>query len=106
MNRTPQITLTERQVLRFLCQGFHDDPVREAIWDHAGIYRWHEAEHQAIFDVLSTLRQCPPAVIRAQLPAAMTRLGFPDADWEDLFHPHGLSRTEAEEIIARWLKLP
>ncbi|MGH9398059.1 MAG: hypothetical protein ACRD18_14565 [Terriglobia bacterium] len=94
----------ERQILRVLCQGFHDGPLCEDAWRSLGNRVWHEAEHQVIFSALAAHRDRPLALIREQLPARLTRLGFPDAAWEDLLHPHGLDRAGAEEIIKRWLE--
>ncbi|MGH9434582.1 MAG: hypothetical protein ACRD06_01130 [Terriglobia bacterium] len=93
----------ERSILRIFCQGFPDGPVHDDVWLRARNHRWYEAEHQVIFDALSTLRHRRDAAIRAHLPAELTRVGFPDTAWEDLFHPHGYGRTQAEEMITRWL---
>jgi len=40
-----------------------------------------------------------PELARQQLPARLTRAGFPDVEVEDLFRPHSLSQAAAEELM-------
>ena len=62
-------------------------------------YRWREPLHQVVFEVVLSIPTEAPEVIREQLPARLTRKGFPDVDIEGFFKPHGLSKEEAERLI-------
>ncbi len=87
----------ERQVLRALCQGALD---RRASLNTLRNYRWREPLHQVIFDLLINMPGADPELIREQLPARLTRRGFPDFDlaW---FQPHALTRKDIERLIDR-----
>lgn len=95
-----EIIRAERQLLRVLCQGFADGPLDQSARQRLAEYRWLEPEHEAIMRAIGALPPVPAGVIREHLPARLTRAGFPDARWEDLFQPHGSTRTDAEEMIA------
>jgi len=89
----------ERQVLRALCQGTPQGSVRATARDILRTYRWREPLHQIVFEVVLGIPTEAPEVIREQLPARLTRKGFPDVDIEGFFKPHGLSKEEAERLI-------
>jgi len=91
----------ERRVLRTLCQGTPRGSVRATARDLLRTYRWREPLHHVIFEVILSIPTEVPEVIRTQLPARLTRRGFPDVEIEDLFKPHGLSKEEAEHLIRR-----
>jgi hypothetical protein len=89
----------EQRVLRALCQGTPDGSVRETSRMVLRGYRWRELMHQVIFDVVLSIPSDTPEVIQSQLPARLTRRGFPDVDIDDLFKPHGMSKKHAEELM-------
>jgi len=89
----------ERRVLRALCQGTPQGSVRATARDILRAYRWREPLHQVVFEVVLGIPTEAPEVVRTQLPARLTRKGFPDVDIEDFFMPHGLSKEEAERLI-------
>lgn len=62
-------------------------------------YRWRELVHQVIFDIVLSIPSEIPGVIRSQLPARLTRRGFPDVEIDDLFQPHGMSKKDIEEFM-------
>ena len=86
-------------MLQALCQGTPQGSVRATARDMLRTYRWREPLHHVIFEVVLSIPTEAPEVIRDQLPARLTRRGFPDVDIEDLFKPHGLSKEEAEHLI-------
>lgn len=86
----------ERQVLQAMCQGTAEGSVLELGKRTLVRYRWREFLHQVIFEVLAGLPGDFPGVIREQLPARLTRKGFPDVSWEDFFRPHALAKQEVE----------
>jgi hypothetical protein len=68
---------SERQVLRALCQGALDT---RSNLNTLRSYRWCDSVHQAIFDFLISRPAASAELIREQLPAHLTRRGFPDFD--------------------------
>ncbi|MGH9351426.1 MAG: hypothetical protein ACRD2G_04580 [Terriglobia bacterium] len=96
-----RIIQIERQVLAVLFQGFSDGPLDDSLKQRLAGYRWQESDHQAIFSAI--VRFPLPSVIAAELPARLTRLGFPDVEWEYLNQPHSLSRSDAAGLIRELL---
>lgn len=92
---------SERQVLQALCHGGIDS---RASLDALRGYRWREPLHQVIFDLFISMPGADPKLIREQLPAHLTRRGFPDFDltW---FRPHALAGPEVERLIGRLQEL-
>jgi hypothetical protein len=68
---------SERQVLRALCQGALDS---RANLNTFRSYRWRDSVHQIIFNFLISMPGANAELIREQLPAHLTRRGFPDFD--------------------------
>jgi hypothetical protein len=67
----------ERQVLRAVCHGALDS---RANLTTLRSYRWRESVHQVIFDLLISMPSANAELICEQLPARLTRRGFPDFD--------------------------
>lgn len=92
-----QILTTELQVLRALCTGTRQG----SVWDKGmlllGTYPFQDVVHQLIFDVLQEINTDLPEIIRKQLPARLTRKGFPAVDYEKFLTPFGRSAPEAVE---------
>lgn len=93
----PPLVDTERQVLRALYQR---GPDSRANLHALRAYRWSEPVHQVIFDLLADLQGANPELIREQLPARLTRRGFPDFDlaW---FRPLAVREKEIAQLIDR-----
>jgi len=89
----------ERQALRALCQGTPQGSVLELAKRFLKDYRWRNPLNAPLFETLAGLKTSSLDVLRAELPALLTRRGFPDLPWEDLFAPHGLTMAEAEELM-------
>jgi hypothetical protein len=99
-SRDPKLIVqTERRVLEVLCQGTAEGSVRETARRHLRDYHWREPLHQVVFEVLMAMPGEAPALVRDQLPARLTRKGFPDVDWEQFFEPHSSSLEEAEALM-------
>jgi hypothetical protein len=92
-------TEMERQVLRFLCQGSGEGDLNHKVRMALRSYRWQDPLHQVIFQILCDLPAESPALIREQLPARLTRHGFPDVAWEAFFEPPGLAQKEVERLV-------
>lgn len=89
----------ERRVLAALLQGFDDGPPEASLKQSLAGYRWREPDHQAIFSALAHFPSSDSSITAAELPARLTRLGFPDVECEFLQPPHGLSRSEATALV-------
>jgi len=98
-NDPSHIVETERRVLRALCQGTPQGAVRATARDVLQAYRWREPVHQVVFDVVLNIPTDLAELVRSQLPARLTRRGFPDVDIDDFFKPHQLSKGEAERLM-------
>ena len=95
----------ERQVLRALCQGTPQGSVREIAKHILKDYRWRGPLNDVLFETLASLETDSPEVLRAQLPAVLTRRGFPDVPWEDFFAPHRLTKEDSEKLMRRLRQL-
>ena len=91
----------EKLVLRVLCRGTPQGPVKEALMPLLRDYRWRAQLHQVIFSALAAIPSDDPAVLRQLLPAKLTRMGFPDIEWQGFFAPHSLSRKESIALVRR-----
>lgn len=94
----------EIQVLRILCLGTHQGSVREIARSLLRSYPWRNALHQALWNALRAIPSENPEILRQLLPAQMTRLGFPDVEWEEIFAPHSLSKAEAIALMRRMVR--
>ncbi len=84
-----------------MCQGTPQGSVRESARRILRAYRWREPLHRLIFEVLLNLPTEIPELVRTELPARLTRKGFPDLDTADLFEPSELSKEEAERLVCQ-----
>jgi len=91
----------ELLTLRVLCLGTPQGSVKEIGRSLLRDYRWHNAFHEAVWNALYSLPSENPEVLRQLLPAKLTRLGFPDVEWEEFFAPHSLSQDEAMALMRR-----
>jgi len=96
----------ERQILSALCRAEHGEPLRRLARESLRFYRWREPAHEAIFEVLMALPATSPENIREQLPTRITRRGFPDIPWEQLFLYPAISKSEVEELVRQLLQTP
>lgn len=93
----------EREVLRFLCQGIEVGKLDREVRAALRAYRWRQPLHQAIFQILCDLPADLPGLVREQLPARLTRQGFPDVEWESYFEPPGFAEDEVRGLVKRLL---
>jgi len=93
-----EILVAERDVLRAMCQGTAERPVRSEGLAILRDYRFADSVHQLVFETLRQIPSDAPQIIREQLPVRLNNKGFPDLDLEVFFQPHNLS---AEQAIAQ-----
>ena len=75
----------ERRVLAALCTETQAQSVREAARATLGSYVWSDAAHHALFEILMSFPSTSAAALREEFPARLTRRGFPDFDFVQLF---------------------
>lgn len=69
------------------------------VWDKGMIlldrYPFQDVVHQLIFETLQEINTDLPDIIRQQLPARLTRKGFPSVEFEAFLAPHALTESDA-----------
>lgn len=98
MNAESRIRL-ERRLLAALCTGTPEGSVRAAAQARLSNYLWADAAHRAIFEIVMSFPSTKADALREQLPARLTRRGFPDVDFVCLFS----SPTAAQEEVDKWM---
>jgi hypothetical protein len=94
----------ELQILRALCQETPPGSLRDMAGRMLGNYHWQEPVHQAVFRCLLQFPAGTPDFLRIELPACLTRKGFPDVDWGTLFAPHSLTTKQAARLMRQLRK--
>ena len=98
----PNIHL-EQLTLRLLCSGTPQGPVKNVLVPLLRDYHWQVQLHQIIFSAVVAIPSDDPATLRQLLPAKLTRMGFPDIEWEEIFTPALLSSEEAIDTVRRMI---
>lgn len=93
----------EQFTLRLLCTGTPQGPVKNVLVPLLHDYRWQRQLHQIIFNAIVAIPSDDPATLRQLLPAKLTRMGFPDIEWEEIFTPASLSSEHAVDAVRRML---
>jgi hypothetical protein len=107
IEKTPEAALPdlERRVLCALCGEDGAIEGRQMARQRLEDYHWREAVHQAIFEVIMNFAAASSRALREQLPARLTRRGFPDFDFESVFQSQALTPGELEELIRKLLAM-
>jgi len=95
------VTALERQVLRSLCAGIGTPKNWTRLASHLSGYQWRVPDHRVVYEALRAIKSCEPATRRDELPAQVTRMGFPDLDFSIYFDGEEFSAAEIEGIIGR-----
>jgi hypothetical protein len=75
----------ELAVLRGLCFLPGGGAARAKLANELKGYRWEHADHRVIYEALIKTNAADTETLRRELPAIVTRMGFPDIDWERFF---------------------
>ncbi|MHB8526340.1 MAG: hypothetical protein ACYDD2_09320 [Candidatus Acidiferrales bacterium] len=94
----------EIQLLQFLCDAAGDEPERGAVIRALADYAWLDADNEILFETIRGLFARNPADILTELPAALTRRGFPDLPWEPLMQRSSLAPGEAVALAGELLR--
>jgi hypothetical protein len=92
-------TQLERRILAALCAGTVEGSVREAARTGLARYSWSDAAHQAVFEIVMSFPSMSADALREQLPARLTRRGFPDFDFTSIFR----GSVRAAEEVEAWI---
>ena len=95
------ITTLERHVLRALCAGTGTSDDWNQLASRLTGYRWQDPDHEVVYEALRAIKSWEPKTRRDELPAQVTRMGFPDLDWSLYFEGEESSTAEIEGIIGR-----
>ena len=90
----------ERRVLGALCRSGSEAALRECARKLLADYRWSDAAHQAVFEIMMNFPCAGTEAFREQIPARLTRRGFPDFDFDRLFDAPTAKASEAE----KWMR--
>jgi len=92
-------TELELAVLRALCLLPGGDAARAQLANELKGYRWEYADHRVIFEALIEADFADAETLRRELPAAVTRMGFPDINWERFFASTPVPQDRIFELI-------
>jgi hypothetical protein len=91
----------ERQILRVLCGGTGTLDDWNQLSSRLSDHRWQDPDHKVVYGALRAIKTCEPRTRREELPAQVTRMGFPDLDLSLYFGGEESSVAEIEGIIGR-----
>ncbi len=95
------ISVIERQILRALCSGVGAAGDWNQLVRRLTVYRWLDPDHKVVYEALRAIKSSDPKTRREELPAQVTRMGFPDLNCSIYFEGKDLSARELEELIRR-----
>lgn len=93
----------EKLVLRLLCAGNLEADARDSLLPLLRGYAWRSTLHVAIFNAVLAIPSSDSELLRQLLPAKLTRMGFPDVEWEEIFSPPGLAKHEAVTLVRQMI---
>ncbi len=95
----PERQRIEFEVLQAICQGALWGESEEAARELLGPYKWQDPIHSLIFKLWLSLRGASQETFREQLPAMLTRRGFPDVDLAPYFRSLEPSNKSLEDLV-------
>lgn len=95
----------ETNLLRFLCDAQSEITSRRRVFSIIESYAWSTPDFAIFFDGIRDLFERDPKHILANLPAQLTRRGFPDMPCEILAAPPTLSSASALALAKKLLRL-
>jgi hypothetical protein len=90
-----EILVTEQVILRSLCQQPFAPAQRKEILRILAGYTWQSGEHRILFEALHQSQIASAERLREQLPAILTRKGFPDVDFAGYFAAAATTAAQA-----------
>jgi hypothetical protein len=96
----------ELVVLRAFCQGTIVGPARERGHRMLESYTWREPIHQALFEIIVSVPQHKLQSLPDLLPARLTRRGFPDFNFHELFEVSAFPLDRVQAAIQQLTRKP
>lgn len=96
----------EIRLLQFACDAAGHERSRGAVIRALVSYIWLDADNEILFETIRELFAQNPADILSELPAALTRRGFPDLPWEPLRKHSPLAPDDAVALADELLRSP
>ena len=93
----------ERATLCALCVQASVNARDTSVMRELSSHIWQDAEHRVVFEAIQRLCSSDPQLLREQLPAQTTRMGFPDVSWENYFAPPSEAPTDFEALVRELL---
>jgi hypothetical protein len=94
-------TQIERDILRTLCAVAIDPSRWRGLVNQLSDYEWKDPEHKVVFDALRQIKSDDAHRRRQELPAQVTRMGFPDVNWEKYLDADVLPNVQIQALIDR-----
>src|ERR1700733_15935744 len=94
-------TQIERDILRELCAGQIESKGWHSLIHRLSAYEWKDPEHKVVFDALQAIKSDDPLARRQELPAQVTRMGFPDLDCGKYLDADAQPSMPIEQLIDR-----
>jgi len=91
----------ERDILRELCAGQIKSQDWHSVLHRLSAYEWKDPEHKVVFDALQAIKSDDAPIRRQELPAQVTRMGFPDVDWGKYLDADAQPGLPIEQLIRR-----
>jgi hypothetical protein len=92
-------TQMERDILRELCAGQIESNDWRGIVNRLLVYQWRDPEHKVVFDALQAIQSDDAVTRRQELPAQVTRMGFPDVEWGKYLDADAQPGVAIEQLI-------
>src|SRR5580704_10861691 len=96
----------ERETLCALCIRGSVHARETTVMRELSNHIWQDAEHRVVFEAIQRLSSSDPKLLREQLPAQTTRMGFPDVSWENYFSPAPQNEKDFEALVQELLAAP
>src|ERR1700689_5584463 len=93
----------ERETLCALCIRGSANARETTVMRELSNHIWQDAEHRVVFEAIQRLSSSDPKLLREQLPAQATRMGFPDVGWENYFSPTSELKKDFEALVGELL---
>jgi hypothetical protein len=81
--------------------GVSDSAEWNRLASELSVHHWQDPDHQVVYQALRAIKSRDPKTRRNEIPAQVTRMGFPDVDWNLYFDATELSTSEIEGLIRR-----
>jgi hypothetical protein len=96
----------EREALCALCIRGSANARETTVMRELSSHVWQDAEHRVVFEAIQRLSSSDPKLLREQLPAQATRMGFPDVSWDNYFTSQPGANLDFGSLVRELLAAP